>query len=215
MVSDGRTRLPMLAAIGFYDRRRELRGSSTGLSAEPPRASRDSIRSTPDRENTMRLTRTSLSVLALLLASGAVHAQDYAIGALKISHPWTPATSESAKDAPGYVTIINTGREPDRLKGGSFAEAAHVEVHAGPRQGGAAQMAPAQGGLVIAPGETVTLRPGGDHLMFVGLRSPLERGATKQAILQFERSGALEVDFTVEGSAGKANGGRHPHGRGH
>ena len=51
------------------------------------------------------------------------------------------------------------------------------------------------------PGETVTLEPGGPPLTVVGRRTPLRRGSTAQAILQFERAGSTYVDFAVEGPA--------------
>jgi copper(I)-binding protein len=44
-------------------------------------------------------------------------------------------------------------------------------------------------GLEIKPGETVMLKPSSPHLMFLGLKHPLEQGNTVAATLQFEKAG--------------------------
>ncbi|GJD67424.1 copper chaperone PCu(A)C [Methylobacterium gnaphalii] len=156
----------------------------------------------------MRQTPITLPALALafaVLGSGAAMAADTMIGSLKISHPWAPATPEGAKAAPGYFTITNTGSAPDRLVGGSFADANEVEIVAG---SGKATKA-IEGGLPINPGETVALSPTGPHLMFTGLIGSLDRGETAQSILRFENAGTGVVEFAIEGAAAKA--GRHKH----
>ncbi|GEO99904.1 copper chaperone PCu(A)C [Methylobacterium haplocladii] len=155
----------------------------------------------------MRQTKTTLLALTLALiagGTGAPRAADYVVGALQIAHPWAPATPEGAKVAPGYLTITNTGREADRLISGSFVDAGHVEIVTG---GGKATQAIA-GGLVIAPGETVTLGPAGPHLMFTGLIGPLERGNTAQSILRFEKAGPIVLEFAIEGGGQKSGGRR-------
>ena len=65
-------------------------------------------------------------------------------------------------------------------------------------------------GLEIKPGETVELKPGGNHVMFVGLKQPLERGRPFAATLQFEKSGKVEVEFKVE-PVGAPGPGVHGH----
>ena len=149
-------------------------------------------------------TRNTLiaSSLALVLAgAGSASAeQAFQIGPLKISHPWVPASAKNAQDAPGYLTVTNTGSVPDRLVSGSISEAQHLE----PRPQSASA------GIVVQPGQTLTLRPDGDQLLFKGLYSPLEQGMVVQSILRFEKAGAGVVEFTVEGrSPGKSISGKH------
>lgn len=66
------------------------------------------------------------------------------------------------------------------------------------------KMAPVEGGLVIKPGETVTLKPGGYHLMFLDLTKPLTKGEMAKGTLTFEKAGAVPVEFEVESIAAKA-----------
>jgi copper(I)-binding protein len=50
----------------------------------------------------------------------------------------------------------------------------------------------------VPPGQTVTLAPGGMHVMFMGLGAPLTEGEKIDAELVFEKAGRVEVQFNVE-----------------
>lgn len=154
----------------------------------------------------MRMTaRLALIGLGTLL-SGAASAEDFSAGSLKIGHPWSRATPNGAKVAGGYLTVTNTGSEPDTLTGGTFDASGAVELHAMSMEGGVMKMAPVENGLPIKPGETVTLKPGGYHLMFTGLKDPLKKGETVKGTLTFAKAGAVPVTYTVESLAAKAPG---------
>jgi periplasmic copper chaperone A len=64
-------------------------------------------------------------------------------------------------------------------------------------EGGIAKMRPVKGGLEIKPGETVELKPGSLHVMFVGLKKPLSAGDQVKATLVFEKAGSVNVDYDV------------------
>lgn len=153
------------------------------------------------------LQRAGCGALALIAATIAVPAHEYTVGTLKIGHPWSRATPNGAKVAGGYLSVTNTGGEPDTLTGASFDAAGRVEVHSMSIEGGVMRMAPVEGGLVIKPGETVTLKPGGYHLMFLDLKDPLKKGQTVKGTLTFTKTGAVPVVFEVESIAAKAPGG--------
>lgn len=161
---------------------------------------------------TQTLKRASLAALVLFGTAGPVLAQGYTAGALKIAHPWSRATPNGAKVAGGYLSVTNTGTEPDTLTGASLDAAGRAEVHRMSMEGGVMKMAPVEGGLVIKPGETVTLKPGGYHLMFLDLRAGLKQGEMAEGALIFEKAGRVPVAFTVEGIAAKAPSETHDHG---
>jgi copper(I)-binding protein len=71
---------------------------------------------------------------------------------------------------------------------------------------GVMKMRPIAKGLEIMPGQTVEFKPGGYHVMFVGLKKQLTQGEHVKATLQFEKAGKVDVDFTVE-SIGAQTGG--------
>ena len=51
------------------------------------------------------------------------------------------------------------------------------------------KMRPVEGGLEILPGQTVTLKPGGLHMMLIDLKHPLEAGGAMKATLKFDHAG--------------------------
>ncbi len=134
-------------------------------------------------------------------------------GDLAIERPWLRATPGGAKVAGGYVRITNTGTLPDRLVAASIPLAARGEVHEMASEGGVMKMRPVEGGLAIAPGETVELKPGGFHLMFIDLRSGVREGEPVSGTLVFERAGTVAVTFEAAriGAPGPAAAGGHAH----
>ena len=53
------------------------------------------------------------------------------------------------------------------------------------------------GPLEIKPGETVTLAPGGMHLMMMGLKEPLKQGEKVPLTLVFEKAGKIDVELVI------------------
>ncbi|WP_232631039.1 copper chaperone PCu(A)C [Methylobacterium sp. Leaf118] len=137
-----------------------------------------------------------------------------AAGPLAIEGPWLRATPGGAKVAGGYVTLRNTGTEPDRLIGAAIPQAGRGEIHSMSTENGVVKMAPVTGGLVLAPGGSVTLKPGGYHLMFLELKEGLRAGESVAGTLTFERAGTVPVTFSVApigATAPEAGGHAHHH----
>jgi copper(I)-binding protein len=162
---------------------------------------------------------TSVLLAAMLaLAATAASAHEYKAGSLEIKHPWSRATPKGAAVAGGYMKIVNTGTTPDRLIGGTSAAAPKFEIHEMSMEGGVAKMRMLPKGLEIKPGQTVELKPGGYHLMFVGITAPFEQGKRVKGTLEFEKAGKVEVEYAVEaiggtpkGHDGGSGGGHHNH----
>jgi copper(I)-binding protein len=142
--------------------------------------------------------------------SGAAPAETYKAGPLVIAKPWSRATPGGAKVAGGYVTITNTGTAPDRLTAVTLSGAGPGEVHESTNSGGVVRMRPVEGGLEIKPGATVELKPGGYHVMFLGLKQPLKNGERLSGTLTFEKAGTVPVEFAVR-SLGAQNAGASEH----
>jgi copper(I)-binding protein len=140
----------------------------------------------------------SIVVLSAPLAAPA-RAQEVTAGDLVITQAWSRATPGGAKVAGGYLTIENKGSAPDRLIGGSSDIAAKVQVHEMATNNGVMTMRPLDSGLTIEPGKTVTLAPGGYHLMMLDLKGPLKRGDKLAVTLEFEKAGKVQVPFDVQG----------------
>jgi periplasmic copper chaperone A len=138
--------------------------------------------------------------------------QTYRLGDLSITAPWARATPGGAKVGGGFLKITNNGKEADSLTGGSAAFAGRVEVHEMAVSDGVMRMRELAKGLEIRPGETIELKPGSFHIMFMDLRQPLKQGTSLTGMLTFAKAGRIEVEFRVGGIADKSNDhGGHKH----
>lgn len=154
------------------------------------------------------MIRHSLIAAAILVAALAMPAQaeDVTAGSLKISAVWARATPKGAPVGGGYMTITNTGTAPDRLIGGSTAIASRFELHEMSMDNGVMRMRPVANGIEIKPGQTIEFKPGGYHIMFVGLKGGLEQGQHVKATLEFEKAGKVAIEFSVEGIGAQTPG---------
>lgn len=118
-------------------------------------------------------------------------------GPLEITGAFTRATAPGAPAGGAFVTIHNTGDTADKLIGASSEIAAHVELHQMKMNGNVMEMSPVDGGLDIAPGDTLTLKPGGFHIMLIGLKNQLVQGQSVPITLEFEKAGKVSLDFAV------------------
>ena len=95
------------------------------------------------------------------------------------------------------MSLTNTGDQPDALIG-VRTESYGAMIHESGEEDGVMLMILRER-VEIPAGETVSFRPGGFHVMFVGLaRGDLSVGETLDATLVFERAGEVPVTFTVE-----------------
>jgi copper(I)-binding protein len=138
------------------------------------------------------------ALLAIFMASGAF-AESYKLGALQIDQPWARATPPSAPAGGGFLKITNTGTAPDRLISASSPAAEMVQVHEMKMDGSVMRMREVEKGLEIPAGGSVTLAPGGFHLMMMGLKGPLKQGTTVPVTLVFEKAGKIDVLLSVAG----------------
>ena len=148
---------------------------------------------------------------ALLAVLGApAHAQEVKAGDLVITQPWSRATPGGAKIAGGFLTIENKGAVPDRLVSGAGDIAGKVEIHEMAMNNGVMTMRPLDKGLVIEPGKTVKLGPGGYHLMLMDLKQPFKQGDKVPVTLEFEKAGKVALSLDVQGVGAQAPAG-HDH----
>jgi copper(I)-binding protein len=145
---------------------------------------------------------------AVTAVTPAAAADDYDVGAIHISQPWSRATAKGATTGAGYMTITNKGSAPDKVSCVSDNASAQCEIHSMTMEGGVMKMRPVEGGLEIKPGESVMLKPGGYHVMFRELKHALEQGASVKVTLKFEHAGTVEVDYPVLALGAAAPGAR-------
>ncbi|MEL6750600.1 MAG: copper chaperone PCu(A)C [Pseudomonadota bacterium] len=144
--------------------------------------------------------RALIAALLITLSAPAL-AHDFKVGDIALDHPVARATPPGAKVGGGYLMLVNSGDTTDRLIGGSADFAARVEIHEMAMENDVMKMRAIEGGLEIPAGGEAVLKPGGNHVMFMGLKEPLVEGEERKATLIFEKAGPVEIVFKVESIA--------------
>ena len=141
------------------------------------------------------------SLLAAGLLSVAVSASalahEFKLGDLMIDRPWARASIGQAPNGAAYMSIMTKGSETDRLLAVESDVAKRVELHNHMMEDGVMKMRQVEA-IEVAPGEPTVLRPGGLHVMMMGLKSPLVEGESFSMTLVFEKAGRVEVEVDIE-----------------
>ena len=149
----------------------------------------------------------TLALVAGLVVTSAALAQP---AQLEVTNAWARATPGKAENGAAYVTIESP--TADRLLSASSPVAKKAELHTMSMQGMVMKMRPIAG-LDVPPGQSVTLKPGGEHIMLMGLNQPLHEGQSFPLTLDFEKAGPRTVTVAVEkaGSNGPDSAAAHAH----
>ena len=149
------------------------------------------------------------AILAAVTFAGPAFANQVTVGPLTLTDLWARATPPKAPTGAGYLTITDTGSEGDTLIAVSTPAAETSELHIMEVKNGIMTMHPVAGGIKIPAGGTVTLAPGGYHLMFIKLKHDLKQGEELPVTLTFAKAGTVETMLPIMpvGSKGPAAGG--------
>lgn len=154
------------------------------------------------------ITRRGLAALALLAPLPAfAHDTEVRAGDLVVINPWTRAAGANGNGG-AFLGVRNAGQQPDRLLSATSSVARRVELHSMVRDGDVMRMRPVND-IAIPAGQTVELRPGGLHVMLIGLSAPLAQGAQVPLTLRFERAGEVQVNLAVQAAGARTPAHRH------
>lgn len=115
---------------------------------------------------------------------------------LSINDAWLRATPPGAEVGSGYGELRNAGAKPLRIVKITSPVAASVEVHSMSMEGGVMRMRMLDTVRVPAKG-VLTLEPGGQHLMLMGLRQPLVAGQTIPLVFKLADGRTVSVQMPV------------------
>lgn len=144
--------------------------------------------------------RRGLALVLVLALAGC--AREYTAGDLVVAEPWGRATPPGAKVGAAYMTIRNAGAHAIRLQGGATPLAQSVEIHTMSVDKGVMRMRPAPAGVEVPAHGSISLTPGGIHLMLVGLKRPLVEGETAPLTLVFDGDVKVRLELKIKGVAG-------------
>ena len=131
--------------------------------------------------------------LAFLIVVGFVYAKPEIV----IEDPWVRAVPPTAKNTALFMVIKNNGDEPDVLIGVKTDISKMVSIHKTVNQNGIMKMVHVKK-LSIPPGGKVELKPGGYHIMVMGLKRELKTGENVKFTLIFEKSGEIVIKAPVK-----------------
>jgi len=123
-------------------------------------------------------------------------AHEFQVGNININHPYV-RFAVSTGPAAGYMTIVNTGDENDKLIKIETLIATNSEFHMTNIYNSQATMERVD--FIELPAQKArSLKPGGYHIMFMDLNTELKVGKNIDAKLFFEKNGEIEIAFEVE-----------------
>jgi len=140
----------------------------------------------------------ALAALALLLVACSGEAPNAALTADRV---WARATPPGAEVGAVYMRLHNRGDTAVRLVEVRSEAAQRAEVHTVSETGGMMRMRAVEGGPEIPAGDSIELRPGGMHLMLMGLTQPLVDGERFAIALSFDDGQTLSLEVPVSREA--------------
>ena len=133
-------------------------------------------------------------LLAAALACAASTSPAQAPG-VTVSGAWARATMPGQPVSGAYFDIVSA--EGGALVGASSPAAGVVEVHQMQLDGGVMKIR-AMPRLPLPAGKTVSLKPGGYHVMLMDLKAPLAKGTAVPLTLVFKNAQGVESQLQLE-----------------
>jgi copper(I)-binding protein len=144
-----------------------------------------------------------VAVLVFFGASFATSAQELKSGSLTLIDPWARATVTGQGSGAAYLTIRNDGGT-DRIVSASAPVSNVVELHTHTLDGGVMRMRQVDA-IDVTGGTTTQLKPGGLHIMLIGLKAPLKAGDSFPLTLKFEKAGEVKLDVKIRPATSEAH----------
>ena len=119
---------------------------------------------------------------------------------LTVTDAWVKASQGPMTGA--FGVIANPGTADVTITGASVPNVGMVELHETVMVDGQMQMQPKQGGFVVPAGGSLTLEPGGNHIMLLGMTAPINPGASVPITLSLSTGGTVVVEAIAKDFAG-------------
>ncbi len=146
----------------------------------------------------MKKLFAALTAIICLSLTSIVSASDNKAGDIMVQKPWARATLGQMKNGASFLSLHNMGSEDDTLISASGTAAKRIELHSHTMIDGVMKMRQVEGGIPVKAGSMVELKPGGFHIMMMGLSAPLKEGEMFPLTLSFEKSGSVDIMIHVQ-----------------
>lgn len=153
----------------------------------------------PTNPTAMGLTITDVWARSSALTQGNMDRVTPASGGMNMATPASGSTGgmETAKPTSAIYMKINSGGMADKLVKAETNVAQSTEMHTVEMKDGMMQMHPVEGGIDVPATGTLELKPGGFHIMLIGLKQDLKPGDTFNVKLTFEKAGVKDVPVEI------------------
>jgi copper(I)-binding protein len=156
------------------------------------------------------LSLITAAATAAVLASGA-SAGDVKAGEITVEGPWARASAGPVRNGVAFMTLSNAGTTDDKLIAAATDVSKKAELHTHIKEGDIMRMRPVDT-IDVPAGGVTQLKPGGFHVMLMGLKAPLKEGETFPLTLTFAKSGEVTVNVTVMTAGAMGGGSMQGHG---
>ena len=143
------------------------------------------------------MLRFSSLLATTLLATATLSAQ---VGDISVSDPYAQAVPPGQPNSAVFMTLVNNSKENRALVAAETPSAGVVELHTHVHEDGMMKMRKIDK-IDIPAGQTVTLKPGGLHVMLIGLKEKLEPGKEVHMNLIFDKGGKEHIMAPVRAIA--------------
>ncbi len=154
----------------------------------------------------------ALSFAALVPLAAPTFAHDHkthhaVAHGIAVTQSWARETAPGQVNGGGFLTIKNNADQPDRLVSATSPASASVQLHTMTMDGGIMRMRELPDGIPVPAKSVVELKPGGLHIMFIGLKGSFKPGQTVRLALRFEKAGTVNVSLPVRPVGAQSGGG--------
>jgi len=135
-------------------------------------------------------------IFAALAISGMVHAE----GRLVVEQAWIRSAPPNTPMLAGYAHLSNRGDEAISVNGASSAFFMKASLHETLDENGVSKMRPL-GNLLLKPGASMDLAPGGKHLMLMQPRGEVKPGQKIPVDFILGNGPRISAEFVVSDAA--------------
>jgi len=164
------------------------------------------------------LVQALFAAAALLSGIGALSSAALAADVTAMDVRMFAPIAGGAPNTAMFLTLNNSGSDDYEVIRAESDVAQAVELHTHVEENGVMKMRPVPSIRIPSHGH-VELKPGGLHVMFIGLKKPLKTGSRVRVRLILDHGGSVTVMSPVVARPGMEQGapehGRHGHGANH
>jgi len=142
------------------------------------------------------MVRLYLVLIVVLVLTSCVPIGSVVTTGVTVNEPWSRQAMGGDNGA-AFMTITNATSQDDRVISAETSIAQRVELHETVELDGVMSMIPQPDGFPLPAGATLELKPGGKHVMLMGLVNPLAPGQTYELTLNFEKAGPITIEVPV------------------